>query len=126
MFKSEKLVSIEKMKRIAKEKDTTVILTMRSFDDIDGVTVKFRSTLDAVLIRGMFLYETYTDRSQHNAPNQRCRRLEFDTEDAMTRWMETATSRKRQRFTLDDVLMGDERCTFRREFDVQLSRKLFV
>ena len=121
MFKSEKLVSIDKMKRISKKEDTTVILTMSNHESIDGVTIHVRNALEATLIRGVFLYETYIDKSQRDAPQKRCRRLEFNTESDAERWLNGA-SRKRKRFTLDDVLMGGDKCTFSHKFDVGLTR----
>lgn len=121
MYKSNKRTSISKMKRVAEMPDSEIIFTMSEFGDIDGVTVKTSNSLNAVVIRGLFLYRVVSDYSQ-TSEQRRCERIEFDSEAALERYMNLNTQ-KRKRFTLDDVLYGTERCRFERKFDVQLTRK---
>ncbi|QIW90695.1 UNVERIFIED_ORG: hypothetical protein GCAPEGMB_00348 [Vibrio phage V07] len=121
MYKSNKRTSISKMKRVAEMPDSEIIFTLSRYENIDGVTIKSSNTLNAVVVRGLFLYRTVSDYSQ-TSEQRRCERIEFDSDTALERYMNLHT-RKRKRFTLDDVLYGTERCRFENEFDVQLSRK---
>ncbi len=114
-----KRVSIYKMKRIARMPDADIFFQMSQYEHLNNNSVKINNKLTAFIIRGLFLYRTVVDHSQTDDPHTMCERLEFVSQDALGRYMNM--SGRRKRFSLDDVLYGNEQCAFNKEIGLAIT-----
>ncbi|ALP47544.1 hypothetical protein phiST2_0177 [Vibrio phage phi-ST2] len=120
MYKNRKRVSIYKMKRVAQKPDADVFFQMSQYEHLNNNSVKITNKLTAFVIHGLFLYRTVVDRSQADDPHTMCERLEFVSQDALSRYMSMG-NRRRKRFGLDDVLYGNDQCVFDKEIGLTIA-----
>ena len=125
MVKNTKRVSIYKMKRVAQIPESEIFFQLKQYDMFHDNVLETRTRFEAFIVHGLFIYKTVSDASQNDCLQTMCERWEFVSEDALEVYLNRCKINNK-RFSLDDVLYGDEKCTIDRSIKMQISHATLI